>query len=131
MRYVVDAAVLLGIASGEYRVDAQHQLVGPSIVHSQAVSMLLDAVRAESLERRDAHKRLEALAGIKIRLLNDRVSRRVAFDLAEKHGWDLADAAYVAVCRLQADALVTLDKAFAKRAGGEVEVAPVEALARR
>src|SRR4051812_24257770 len=70
MRYVVDAAVLLGIASGEYEVHAQHQLVGPSIVHSQAVSMLLDAVRTESLERRDAHERLEALAGIKMRLLN-------------------------------------------------------------
>ena len=130
MRLVVDAQVLLGIADGEIEVHPGHELVGPAAVRSQVVAMLLDQVRAGSLDQRTAVKRLDGLAGIKIRLLNDRVSRRVAFDLAVEHGWDLADAEYVAVCRLQADALVTVDKGLAERAAREVEVAPVETLAR-
>jgi predicted nucleic acid-binding protein len=124
----VDARVLLGIAMGDIDVDPKHQLVAPSIVRSQVVGLLLDAVRDGSLERGEAHTQLEQLAGIKVRLLNDRVSRRVSFDLAEQHGWDLADAEYVAVCRLQADALVTLDAMFAARVAGVVEVVPVTAL---
>lgn len=130
MRLVVDAQVLLGIADGEIEVDPAHELVGPAAVRSQVLAILLDQVRTGSLDQRAAVKRLDALAGIKIRLLNDRVSRRVAFDLAVAHGWDLAEAEYVAVCRLQADALVTVDEAFAGRAGREVELAPVAALAR-
>jgi predicted nucleic acid-binding protein len=130
MRFVVDARVLLRIADGAVEAHPANELVGPAALRSHVSAILLDEVRAGSLERRIAVKRLDALAGIKVRLLNDRVSRRVAFDLAEEHGWDLVEAEYVAVCKLQADALVTLDTAFAKRAGREVALAPVEAVAR-
>ena len=51
---------------------------------------------------------------IKIRLLGDRVSRKTAWRVAREHDWDtLRDAEYLAVTRLQADALVTVDPGLA------------------
>ena len=40
----------------------------------------------------------------------------------------LGEAEYLAVTRLQADALVTVDPGFAERAEGVVPVAPLQAL---
>ena len=49
-----------------------------------------------------------------MRLLADRVSRRTAWRIAREHGWDtLRDAEYLAMTKLQADALVTVDTALA------------------
>jgi predicted nucleic acid-binding protein len=65
-----------------------------------------------------------------MRLLGDRVSRRTAWRIAREQGWETTyDAEYLAVTRLQADALVTVDSAFAKRIKDVVPVAPVEVLA--
>jgi predicted nucleic acid-binding protein len=64
-----------------------------------------------------------------MRLLGDRVSRRTAWQIARQHDWDtLRDAEYLAVARLQADALVTVDPRLAAAATDVVPVAPVEAL---
>jgi predicted nucleic acid-binding protein len=66
---------------------------------------------------------------VKMRLLGDRVSRRTAWRIAREQGWDsMGDAEYLAVTRLQADALVTIDEALARRADGIVPVAPLDAL---
>jgi predicted nucleic acid-binding protein len=66
---------------------------------------------------------------IKIRLLGDRVSRRTAWQVARQHGWDtLRDAEYIALTRLQADALVTVDPRLAAAARGAVAVASAEDL---
>ena len=52
--------------------------------------------------------------------------QRVAWTMAERFGWpDTLDAEYVALTRLQSDALVTLD---ARLAAAEVVVAPYAAL---
>jgi predicted nucleic acid-binding protein len=66
---------------------------------------------------------------VKIRLLGDRVSRSVAWKIARQHGWnDLRDAEYLAVAKLQADALITVDEGLAARAQDIVPVADVSAL---
>jgi hypothetical protein len=45
-----------------------------------------------------------------MRLLGDRVSRRTAWRIAREHGWETTfDAEYLAVTKLQADGLVTID----------------------
>jgi len=68
-------------------------------------------------------------AGIKMRLLGDRVSRRTAWHLARQHDWDtLRDAEYLAVTRLQADALVTVDPSLAATARDVVAVAAIDDL---
>ncbi len=67
---------------------------------------------------------------MRIRLLGDRVSRGTAFRLALEHDWpDTANAEYIAVTRLQADALVALDPSLAKVAKGLVPLADFDALA--
>lgn len=73
----------------------------------------------------------ERLTAMKLRLLNDRVSRRMAWDIARSNGWEsLREAEYLAITRLQADALVTIDQNLVGAAAGIVPVAPLEELRR-
>ncbi len=66
-----------------------------------------------------------------VRLLNDRVSRAIAWKVATELGWDdTVDAEYVAVTRLQADALVAGGDGLIRHAEGVVPLAPFEDLAR-
>lgn len=128
-RYVIDADTLLQIAAGTIAVDETHQLVAPASVRSQALTVLLGRVNAGDLSEREALRLHERLTEIKLRLLNDRVSRRTAWNLARAHGWpNLRDAEYLALVTLQADALVTVDERLAALAADLVEVRPVEAL---
>ena len=67
-----------------------------------------------------------------MRLLGDRVSRRTAWQLARQHDWDtLRDAEYLAVTRLQADALVTVDPELAAVARDVVPLAAAHDLLAR
>ena len=64
-----------------------------------------------------------------MRLLGDRVSRRTAWQLARQHDWDtLRDAEYLAVTRLQADALATVDPSLAETARDVVAVTTIDEL---
>lgn len=66
---------------------------------------------------------------MKMRLLGDRVSRRTAWRIAREQAWESTyDAEYVAVAKLQADALVTISPELLVRAEGIVSLAPLEAL---
>ena len=130
-RFGIDAEVLLAIAAGDVAVSDDHQLVAPGSLRSQAESLLYAAVRSGRLDREIALERLERVTEIKVRLLNDRVSRSVAWKLAEELGLDDTHATeYLAVTRLQADALVALDTELIRLAEGVVPVAPVAALSR-
>ena len=127
-RYVIDAPTLLHLVDNDLRV-AGHQLVAPNAIRSEALQLLLhdvcDGTRTET-EALVAHERVTET---KMRLLGDRVSRGTAWRIAREHGWPtLRDAEYLAVTRLQADALVTVDPGLAARADGIVALAPVEAL---
>jgi hypothetical protein len=78
---------------------------------------------------RDALKVHERLTEMKIRLLGDRVSRANAWRIAREQDWDtLRESEYLAITRLQADALVALDQSLAESAAGIVPIAHVEAL---
>ena len=130
-RFGIDARVLLRIADGSVAVVPEHQLVAPGSLRSQAQALLYAAVREGALDRVDALEQLERITEIKVRLLNDRVSRRNAWQIAEE--LELADtgpAEYIAVTRLQADALVALDPELVGLAKGTVAVAGVEVLGR-
>ncbi len=109
-RYVLDAATLLHVVSHDLAVHPDHQLVAPNMIRSQALAMLLEAVRAGDLTEAEALGLHERLTELKMRLLGDRVSRRTAWKIARENGWNTTlDAEYLAVCRLQADAFVTVD----------------------
>jgi predicted nucleic acid-binding protein len=128
-RYVIDATTLLHLVDRGLSVDTDHQLVAPNSVRSEALQLLLvDVRRGARTEKagREAHERVTEL---KMRLLGDRASRGLAWRIALENDWDtLRDAEYLAVTRLQADALVTLDPGLAAKAEGIVPVAPLEAM---
>ncbi len=129
-RYVIDAVTLLHLVAEDVQVGPEHQLVAPSTIRSQALSLLLQAVARGDLTEEVALLRHERLTTLKMRLLGDRVSRRVAWTIAREQNWDsIDDAEYLAVTRLQADALVTVDPSLAAKAEPLVPLAPLEALA--
>ena len=109
-RFTIDAAVALRLIRSDVSAASQHQLVAPAGLRSEVLALLYREVRAGLLEDAAARQQLDALAGLKIRLLADRVSRSTAWKIATDLGWDdIGPAEYLAVATLQADALVTED----------------------
>ena len=128
-RFVVDCETLLRIASGEVEVAAEHKLVAPTLVRSQALAALYEAARRGEISEAEGIERVTRINSLKVRFLGDRVSQRTAWRVAEQLGWETtSDAEFVAVTKLQADAFVTADKALAKAVSGLVETATVDAL---
>ena len=128
-RYVIDAPTLVHLVDAGLRVDPAHQLVAPNSIRSEALERLLRDVRAGQRTEAAALAAHERMTEIKLRLLGDRVSRRTAWQIAREHDWDtLRDAEYLAVTRLQADALVTVDPALAALARDAVPLATVNDL---
>lgn len=128
-RFVVDCGVVLQLASEGYEVRAEHELLAPTLLRSQTLSALHEAVHAGELEPAAAEERLARIQNIKIRLLGDAVLRRVAWRVADQLGWaETYEAEYVALTQLQADAFVTLDEELARRVEGIVSTATIDAL---
>lgn len=129
MRFVVDTSVVLRLAAEEVEPAAEHELLAPTLIRSQTLSALHEAVHAGELEADVARARLERIGKLKLRLLGDAVLRRVAWTLADQLGWaSTYDAEYLALTRLQADAFVTLDTELARRAQGVVPLATFDDL---
>lgn len=130
-RYVIDAPTLVHLVDERVSVHADHRLVAPNSIRSEALELLLGDVRSGMRTEFEALELHERMTEVKMRLLGDRVSRRVAWRIAREQGWDrLRDAEYLAVTRLQADALITVDPELGAKAANVVPVASVEDLRR-
>jgi predicted nucleic acid-binding protein len=128
-RFVVDCGAVLHLVGEGIEVRSEHELLAPTLLRSQTLSVLHEAVQRGELAPDVALDRLARLRSIPIRLLGDAVLRRRAWDLAEQLGWaQTYDAEYVALTQLQADALVTLDAELARRVEGVVRTATIGAL---
>jgi predicted nucleic acid-binding protein len=128
-RFVVDCGVVLHLASEGIEVPSEHELLAPTLLRSQTLSALHEAVHGGEMPADVALERLSRIRGMPIRLLGDAVLRRRAWDLAEQLGWaETYDAEYVALTQLQADAFVTLDAELARSVEGIVTTAPIDAL---
>ena len=126
---MIDAPTLLHLVDAELHVDPGHQLVAPTSIRSEALELLLRDVRAGERTEAAALEAHERMTGMKMRPLGDRVSRRTAWQIARQHDWDaLRDAEYLAVTRLQADALATVDPGLAATARDVVAVAAIDDL---
>jgi predicted nucleic acid-binding protein len=129
LRFVVDAGAVLHLASEEIEVAPRHELLAPTLLRSQTLSILHEAVHRGDLDADVARMRLRRVGQMKIRLLGDAVLRRRAWELADRLGWPSTyDAEYVALTQLQADALVTLDERLAHAARRLVPVASIDDL---
>jgi predicted nucleic acid-binding protein len=128
-KFVVDAGAVLHLASEEIEVSGTHKLLAPTLLRSQTLSALHEAVLRGELPAEVARDRLTRIRGMKIRLLGDAVLQRRAWDLADRLGWaSTYDAEYVALTQLQADAFVTLDTELARSVEGIVATGSIEAL---
>ena len=128
-RYVIDAPTLLHLVASGVQVSPRHQIVAPNLIRSQALSLLLEAVRNGELTEDQALQHHERFTELKMRLLGDRVSRRTAWRIARQQGWKTTyEAEYLAVSKLQADAMITVDPAMVTKAKGLVPLAQLEAI---
>jgi predicted nucleic acid-binding protein len=126
---VLGPDVVRRLAQEQVVVADEHQLVAPTLLRSQLLSLLYRAVRKGELTKQEADRQLTYMRRLQIRLLGDRVLQSVAWKVADQLGWpDTLDAEYVALTQLQADALITLNKELAAAVQGLVTVAPFEAL---
>ena len=131
-RFVVDAGAVIHLASEEIKVSSAHQLLAPTLLRSQTLSLLHEAVHGGELPADVALDRLARIGRMKIRLLGDAVLRRRAWELADRLGWaSTYDAEYLALTQLQADAFVTVDAKLARKVEGIVATAPIDALSRK
>ena len=130
-RFVVDCETLLLIAAGEVEVAAGHTLLAPTLVRSQALAALYEASRRGEISAAEGLERVTRINSLKVRFLGDKVLQRTAWKVADRLGWETtADAEFVALTQLQADAFVTADAALARAVSGLVETATADALGR-
>ena len=128
-RFVVDCGVVLHLANEGIEVRAEHELLAPTLLRSQTLSAVHEAVHGGEIAPDVAFDRLTRIWAMPIRLLGDAVLRRRAWNLAEQLGWaETYDAEYVALTQLQADAFITLHAELARRVEGIVPTATIEAL---
>jgi predicted nucleic acid-binding protein len=128
-RFVVDASAVLHLASAGVDVPEEHELLAPTLLRSQTLSALHEAVQRGEMPADVARDRLARIGRMPIRLLGDAVLRRRAWDVADQLRWDSTyDAEYVALTQLQADALVTLDAELARSVEGIVATASIDSL---
>jgi predicted nucleic acid-binding protein len=131
-RYVISPDVALRLAQEDTVMPDEHELLAPTLLRSQLLSMLYRAVRQGEMTREDADLYLGYVRGLRIRLLGDRVLQNVAWKVADQLGWpDTFDAEYIALTQLQADAFITLDEDLASAVEEVVALAPFGALAQR
>ena len=130
-RFAIDLPTALRLLEEDVVVPAQHSLVGPNLLRSHALSELYRSVRSGERSPADGRDLLERLAALKIRLLGDRVSRAVAWQVADQLGWDdTPNAEYLAVAKLQSDAFAALDPTLRTAADGIVPLADFADLTR-
>jgi predicted nucleic acid-binding protein len=128
-RFVVDCGAVLHLAAEGIEVPDEHELLAPTLLRSQTLSTLHEAVHAGDIAPEVARDRLARIQALPIRLLGDAVLRRRAWEVADQLGWtETYDAEYVALTQLQADAFVTLDAKLARAVEGVVPTATIEAL---
>jgi predicted nucleic acid-binding protein len=125
-RFVVDVGTALHLLATKAELKPGLQLLAPTLLRSQALSRLHEAVHRGELPIELAREQLGRLGRLPLRLLGDAVLRRRAWELADQLGWaSTYDAEYVALTQLQADAFVTLDVKLARKLRNVVNIASI------
>ena len=128
-RFVLDARAYLQLAETNLEVAPGHELLAPTLMRSQVLSLMHEAVARGEVPAQVAQDRLRRIIGMKVRLLGDAVLRKVAWQVADKLGSSSTyDAEYIALTILQADAFVTLDVELRDAASTLVRTASLEEL---
>jgi hypothetical protein len=75
-RYVIGPDVAIRLAHNQAVIRGGHQILAPTLLRSQVLSLLYQAVRRGEMTRRDAERQLNYVRGLRIRLLGTACSRR-------------------------------------------------------
>jgi len=128
-RFVIDVSAVLRLTEDQAEVPPAHELLAPTLLRSQLLSTLHEAVHRGEVAAETARDRLAQVRGMGIRLLGDAVLQRKAWEIADRLGWaSTFGAEYVALTLLQADAFITLDQELARAVEGVVPIASLAAL---
>jgi predicted nucleic acid-binding protein len=128
-RFVIDAGVAIRLARDAIDVSPEHELLAPTLLRSEALSALHEAVAGGELDADTGLEEHRRISRLPIRLLGDAVLRRRAWQVADRLGWDETyRAEYVALTQLQGDAFVTLDEDLARSVAGIVATATIDDL---
>ena len=128
-KFVVDTSTVLHLAASRTGVSSKHSLEAPTLLRSQVLSALYEAVRRSDFSATEAHERRTWIRKLPIRLLGDAVLQRRAWEVAQQLGWgDTYDAEYVALAQLHRATLVTLNEELAQSVQGIVPTASIDAL---
>ena len=128
-RFVIDAGVAIQLAAAGIEVSPEHELLAPTLLRSQVLSALHEAVGRGEITADTGLDRHRVISQMPIRLLGDAVLRRKAWQVADQFGWATTyDAEYVALTLLQADAFITLDAELARTVDGLVAIASIDAI---
>ncbi len=131
-KYVIGPDVAIRLAQHNAVIPDEHEILAPTLLRSQLLTLLYQAVRNGEMTKKEAERQLTYVRGLRIRLLGDRVLQDVAWRVADQLGWpDTFAAEYVALTKLQADAFITRDAQLAHAVKNLVATAPVEALSLR
>jgi predicted nucleic acid-binding protein len=126
-RFVVDARAVIRLASEGIEVADAHEMLAPTVLRSQVLSLLHEGVHRGELPADVGRFRLAFVGRMKIRYLGDAVLRLRAWEIAEQLGQaSTYEAEYIALTQLQGDALVTLDPELARLAEHVVPMATIE-----
>jgi hypothetical protein len=82
-RFVLHAGAALEVVRRDVRVSGAHQLLAPTLLRSQTLSALHEAVARGELPAGVARDHLARIGRLPIRLLGDAVLRRRAWDVAD------------------------------------------------
>jgi predicted nucleic acid-binding protein len=127
-RFVIDCETLLRIAAGEIFA-AEHKLVAPTLIRSQALAALYEAARRGEISAPEGIERVARINSLKVRFLGDRVLQQKAWKVAAQLGWETTyEAEFVALTQLQADVFITSDSDLARAVSGLVKTATIDAL---
>ncbi len=128
-RFVVDPGAILQIAAESIPIKPTDELLAPTLLRSQVLSTLHEAVARGDLSAAEAEDRLDQVNAMKVRYLGDLVLRRQAWRIADRMGWATTyDAEYLALTQLQGDAFLTIDPDLRRRADGVVAFASLDDL---
>lgn len=128
-KFVVDTSAVLHLVRARGPLAARHKLLAPTLLRSQTLSAMHEAVHRGELSVDAAREQLGRIGRMPIRLLGDAVLRRRAWDLADQLGWaSTYEAEYLALTQLQADAFVTMDAKLARKVRGIVTIASINEL---
>ena len=85
-KFVIGPDVAIRLAQHNAVIPDEHEILAPTLLRSQLLTLLYQAVRNGEMTKKEAERQLTYVRGLRIRLLGDRVLQDVAWRVADQLG---------------------------------------------